>query len=216
MIRSITLTQPWATLICPYPRIAPVKWIETRSWQTSWRGPVLIHAAKTPLRERITFTETVEAWPADHPDRPHPNHPDGRPARLYPFTGWNVASWVPLPYGAVVGTAELVDCVPIYGLDDKPGSGVTHYITECTHDGNLPHQQGGLWLIGSGKPNNGSPTRIEDQRPYGDYTPGRYGWLLTDIRTLSVPVPARGYQRLWTPPDDVVAAVDAQLAGGDR
>ena len=37
--------------------------------------------------------------------------------------------------------------------------------------------------------------------PYGDFTPGRWLWLLTDIRAIE-PVPARGHQRLWrwTPP----------------
>ncbi len=37
--------------------------------------------------------------------------------------------------------------------------------------------------------------------PYGDFTPGRWLWLLTDIRAIE-PVPARGRQRLWywTPP----------------
>ena len=37
--------------------------------------------------------------------------------------------------------------------------------------------------------------------PYGDFRPGRWLWLLTDIRAVE-PVPARGHQRLWrwTPP----------------
>ena len=37
--------------------------------------------------------------------------------------------------------------------------------------------------------------------PYGDFSPGCWLWLLTDIRAIE-PVPARGHQRLWrwTPP----------------
>ncbi len=34
------------------------------------------------------------------------------------------------------------------------------------------------------------------QLPFGDFTPGRYAWLLTDI-TPCDPVPAKGRQGLW-------------------
>lgn len=32
---------------------------------------------------------------------------------------------------------------------------------------------------------------------FGDYTPGRYAWILDDIRALPEPIPARGRQGLW-------------------
>lgn len=32
---------------------------------------------------------------------------------------------------------------------------------------------------------------------YGDWDPGRYGWVLRDIQPVDPPVPARGYQGLW-------------------
>lgn len=40
-MKALTLTQPWATLIA-----IGAKQIETRSWSTSYRGPMAIHAAK--------------------------------------------------------------------------------------------------------------------------------------------------------------------------
>lgn len=40
-MRAITLTQPWSSLVA-----RGQKKIETRSWQTSYRGPLAIHAAK--------------------------------------------------------------------------------------------------------------------------------------------------------------------------
>ena len=40
-MKTISLTQPWATLVA-----VGAKKIETRSWQTSYRGPILIHASK--------------------------------------------------------------------------------------------------------------------------------------------------------------------------
>ncbi len=51
-----------------------------------------------------------------------------------------------------------------------------------------------------------APGNIEDQRPYGDFTPGRYAWLLEDVRPIT-PVPAKGRQGLWTPAADLVAEV---------
>jgi len=39
---------------------------------------------------------------------------------------------------------------------------------------------------------------ISDQeRAFGDYTPGRYGWLLEDVRQLSHPIMAAGALSLW-------------------
>lgn len=40
-MKVLTLTQPWATLVA-----VSAKQIETRSWYTAYRGPLLIHAAK--------------------------------------------------------------------------------------------------------------------------------------------------------------------------
>lgn len=40
-MKTLTLTQPWATLV-----IYGFKKYETRSWATSYRGPLAIHAAK--------------------------------------------------------------------------------------------------------------------------------------------------------------------------
>jgi activating signal cointegrator 1 len=40
-MKALSLTQPWATLVA-----IGAKKIETRSWSTSYRGPLLIHAAK--------------------------------------------------------------------------------------------------------------------------------------------------------------------------
>lgn len=39
--------------------------------------------------------------------------------------------------------------------------------------------------------------RIGHESLYGDFTPGRYAWLLKDIRQLDKPVPVRGSLGLW-------------------
>ncbi len=44
-MKAITLWQPWASLIAQ-----GFKKIETRSWGTNYRGALLIHAAKRPIK----------------------------------------------------------------------------------------------------------------------------------------------------------------------
>lgn len=47
---------------------------------------------------------------------------------------------------------------------------------------------------------------------FGNYAPGRYGWVFTNVRMLPEPIPARGLQMLWEVPADVAAMIDEQLA----
>lgn len=37
----------------------------------------------------------------------------------------------------------------------------------------------------------------ERERAFGDYTPGRYAWYLSEIQRLDEPLPARGRLGLW-------------------
>lgn len=162
-LRTLTLHQPWATLIA-----LGVKTIETRSWQTHYRGPVAIHAAARPART------------APNPWRLHSN---GRAM-------WNYARphdpVVPLPLGAIVATATLVDVVPM--IDDDA-------ITTAPYLRLSPTGTFALRLQDA--PAQRSPLDVSDQAPYGDYAPGRYAWLLTDIEPCD-PIPAKGKQGLWT------------------
>lgn len=43
----------------------------------------------------------------------------------------------------------------------------------------------------------GSLTVGEPEKSFGDYTPGRYGWLLANIQPLAEPKPAKGALGLW-------------------
>ena len=36
-----------------------------------------------------------------------------------------------------------------------------------------------------------------DELLFGDYRPNRWMWMLSDIKALETPVPARGFQRVW-------------------
>lgn len=55
-MKAIALTQPWATLVA-----LGAKRLETRSWDTTYRGPLAIHAAKGFPRWAREFART-DAW----------------------------------------------------------------------------------------------------------------------------------------------------------
>jgi hypothetical protein len=114
--------------------------------------------------------------------------------------GWATRPEVPvvLPFGAVVAVANLVDVLPIHSYTSrKPKSPDGRY---------LLHEVGGRGVPvlamfdadGAGLPaHDGRWPDYRDDLPWGDFTPGRYAWLLADVRKLDEPIPAKGRQGLW-------------------
>lgn len=49
------------------------------------------------------------------------------------------------------------------------------------------------------------------ERLYGNYEPGRFGWVLENIRPLHEPVPAVGKQGFWTPTPAELRDITVQL-----
>lgn len=168
-MKALTLRQPCAQLVA-----IGAKRIETRSWSTSYRGPLAIHAAKRPKARDVWFDEQA----------------------LHRVGLCRDQGEATFAYGAVVATCRLVDVVPITGSGHGYLDAATR-IAEFPHDGPLPHQQGGLWIVGPSGWQGGRPTRIEGERPFGDFSPGRYSWLLADVEPVDPPVPAKGRQGLW-------------------
>jgi hypothetical protein len=64
----------------------------------------------------------------------------------------------------------------------------------------------------------GSPVWREEERPLGDYSPGRFGWATSMLLRLPEPVPARGKQALWQweCPDELWAQLQPLLNGDDH
>lgn len=148
-MRTLTLTQPYASLVA-----IGAKRIETRSWSTSYRGPLGIHAAKgfpgwaKGLCESRMFCNAL-GWPVC-------------PSELtQEWLDDNAARIKSLPRGTVVATARLVKCVPVELL----GTIIQPF--------------------------------TEQEQAFGNYEPGRYAWLLEDVRQLPEPVPAKGALGLW-------------------
>jgi len=86
--RVITIQQPWAWGI-----VNGWKDCENRSWYHAYRGPIWIHAGKS--REGLEYT-TPEDWESE--------------GSKYLFPG--LPPYTELTFGAIVGEAEILDCVP--------------------------------------------------------------------------------------------------------
>lgn len=193
ILKALTLYQPWASLVSHR-----VKTIETRSWSTRYRGPLAIHAAaRYPAAGECPPGLVMHDMLGDLMYfLGEPFTEEDQVARGLPPDGDLIG--FPLPLGAVIATAELVDVVPILAPGEWLDPGWAKHVS--------PSREGGpLWLwLGPSETENASTGRptwrhevIEDQRPYGDYTPGRFAWLLENIAWLAEPVPARGHQQLW-------------------
>lgn len=52
----------------------------------------------------------------------------------------------------------------------------------------------------------------EQERAFGNYAPGRWAWMLANVRALSEPIPCRGALQLWTLPPELLARVQRELA----
>lgn len=57
-MRALTIVQPYASLICLPDDVGDAKRVENRSWLTSYRGPLAIHAGKS--RERL---DEIDEYP---------------------------------------------------------------------------------------------------------------------------------------------------------
>jgi hypothetical protein len=151
-MRGLTLTQPWATLVA-----IGEKRVETRAWNTGYRGPIAIHAALKMPRAVAEMATTDPVF--SQVLRQH--------GRMRGWRTWDDG----LPRGVIVATAELVDCLPtleaLMFIRDQPARVGLH------------------------------------EESFGDYSSGRYGFVLDRVRMLRTPVRCRGALSLWAVPDDV-------------
>lgn len=192
-MKALTLHQPWASLIA-----TGAKTLETRSWPTRYRGPLAIHAAKTAVGGAVG-DYYVEPWFDDvrhvddcycEPDGITPEYSRGA-RRSWVLTANGRPLLWQLPLGAIVATCQLVDAVPMVGPNDA---------LPADYDRGLIVTEDALVLFGPNDWWGDKPSEervVTDQRPYGDFTPGRWAWLLADVKPVDPPVPARGSQGLW-------------------
>lgn len=77
-MKVLSIIEPWATLIA-----SKQKHIETRSWKTSYRGELYIHASKKHINSKDTKIQEL--------------------LKLLPSTEMN--------YGKIICKCQLVDCI---------------------------------------------------------------------------------------------------------
>jgi hypothetical protein len=87
-MKAISLLQPWATLW-----MLGIKINETRSWKTEYRGKLFVHASLG--RDGEDFYNEV------------------RPGLTKAAQSYLPADFHELPFGAIIGHVNLVDCISI-------------------------------------------------------------------------------------------------------
>jgi len=92
-MKALTICQPYAHLICLPDDHDRAKRVENRRWPTSYRGPLLIHAGKNRTFLDLDVTGTRD---------------EGYDIPLADMT-----------FGAIVGIAQLVDCVDLMHPMDR-------------------------------------------------------------------------------------------------
>lgn len=161
-MKALSLWQPWGSLI-----MTGAKGNETRSRPTSIRGIIAIHAAKKVDVDAVKLLATEEFQ-------------NGLRPLLRP--GMKAVIMEHLPRGAVIGTADLVDCVKVLGV-----------ITRRNPINGAPHLAA---VLSNGREVCGK------ELAFGDYRPGRFVYVLRNAKPFKKPVPASGKQGFWnwTPP----------------
>ena len=127
-MKVLSIIEPWATLIKERK-----KFIETRSWKTSYRGELYIHASCKKIK--MSDAHTIELL------------------KLIP----NVS----MGYGKIICKCQLVDCV---------------YMDQAFLD------------------------KIQDNKQEflcGDFSLGRYAWILENVEPLNEPISAKGHLNIW-------------------
>jgi activating signal cointegrator 1 len=179
---AITLWQPWASLVA-----CGAKTWETRGWPTKYRGPLRIHAAAR--RPPVVWHHDVNRDAPPEVDLVAMGSCWEWTENVDDYTSGGRYDWVG-PLGAVVATANLVDCVPItYDRHDfshlpaEPGLYVEDYLSM---EGRRL-----LWVMRLRSDGGLEPVeQIEGQRPFGIWEPGRWAWRLEDIAPTTDRCPA--------------------------
>ena len=86
-----------------------------------------------------------------------------------------------LPFGTIVAICELVDCRP----------------TESFSVEELDRER---WQPGTIK----SPHNFWTERDMGDFHPGRWGWILDHVTSLTYPLPYKGMQGFFDVPEHLL------------
>ncbi len=147
MIKVLSILQPWASLA-----VLGHKRIETRSWNTKYRGELYIHASLGKNYKKLKADDPLYRF-------------------YHPLFAYNkIEPMEKLPFGAIIGKVDLVETIQF----DKN----TINREQDFHYGSLFEY---------------TPQELA----FGDYTTGRFGWLLANPVMFDKPIPAKGQLGIW-------------------
>lgn len=184
-MKFLTIRQPWASLIA-----VGTKTLETRPFSTTYRGPLAIHAGmKRPdfARMKALIADRAEVWERWYlAGRTQPG----------PMLIDESSSLDCIPLGAVVAVCDLVDVVPI--TDAMLYEHAAEWTTASERAYLRRRHEHGI-----------TDSVVTGQLPFGDFTIGRYAWILANVRPID-PVPMKGAQGLRDVPDDIAALLEVE------
>ncbi|MDD5367443.1 MAG: ASCH domain-containing protein [Anaerolineaceae bacterium] len=159
------------TLIQPWATLVAIgaKRIETRSWSTGYRGPLAIHSSSSKQFINMRGKDYICG---DEPFYSVLTEASKRhTATLTDLKDMVTRPFMPL--GCIIATCELIGCGPIADqrtyIKVKPQP-----LYNCV----------------------GVPPE-EPELSFGDYTTGRFAWVLANVKPLPEPIPAKGALGLW-------------------
>lgn len=129
-MKVLSLLQPWASLV-----VMGHKKIETRSWTTAYRGPLLIHASQGK---------------------------SGKAFAQFPEISAHLLDFSALPFGAIIGEVWLEEVIRFEGGNDDFLQSITL-----------------------------------EEKAFGDFSAGRYGFVLKNAVAFDAPIAAKGKLGLW-------------------
>ena len=184
-MKALTVQQPWATLIA-----VGAKQIETRSWKTDYRGPLAIHASKNmPVKNR-----SLCGWMTEPFASSLENILWDKKKTITNMYGQSIPGTTYHTYpdrmhlGCILATCNLVDIVHIPPFPTRWISKFKLY-----HLDMYPNE-----IYETGPDDKIIPIPPNDpELSFGDYTPGRYAWILDNVKILDAPIEAKGRLGLW-------------------
>ena len=183
-MKAISLWQPWASLIA-----AGAKPYETRSWAPPREligQPIAIHAAKKIDKGAAQFAE--ELCYGQHSSGSH-DLADKIEATYStcPDELMGIFGQATLPIGCIVAIAKLDAAFQLGEMADGTAIPAARVVRRLTS-----RQMPECFTV-----------RYDD---FGDYAPGRWAWLLRDVKPLNPPIAAKGAQGFFELPQGWLAA----------
>lgn len=162
-MKAISVCEPWASLIK-----MKLKWVETRSWKTDYRGDLLICASRTKNKN------IKEYYYNNIRPRLYDVFPISAKAK-YIDSAYRFYEYDDFPFGKALCIARLSDCQKIYPGLIKQYSRNENVCLNFQYD----------------EPETIS-RMMGNEIAFGDWILGRYAWIFDDIIPLNFPFDVKG------------------------